>query len=592
MMEVLMRCKSTVFAGVIVLALMGVPAFAQVQSVDEIETPTPQFQDHGGVTPWFWIGIQTVFSAGYNIETGAGGFRNYGADNHTYATFNLAFVDSHYQTPKFYQVPKDLDPDAWTGHFVLMNFTSRLNSWKGDTEIENNAPGWLAEIAGKGARIGFFSQAADLIGGISDPGHDSDMKQNKPITRISGGNKVLNLKANELGRLFYERSDDSYSTTTYTTSNAVDNGGALMYIGYEKQELFNVFLTMLSEGNVNTEVKKVTVNGKETGRETGKGFAGVIDFGVSPFGVFTDEEKPITFNITGNAIGGFNFNAGNNANESAGFGLKGEGGFWLHKDNLVLSPVVAFDWKMRSVDDPDLKKKMFWKMGGGLTFQFSGMRWASDDWGDLYNRGYNVTGRSFSANGFADNRYENNKILKYAYAQVYGAYSEERDLNLLFRVEEPDGNLGFHEKLGALVEMRLYNLTEEFPPNKKLAANRKESDRNKIDWEAQARVSWDFNINQFLITPYVRAYLNKALVAKFRLGAYANFIPFTGFELAYTSANLNPGVDPKWRPMSFYKSNYDSGRIELIIILKSDDIRPTVPKRMSDWNYPEYIQYY
>jgi hypothetical protein len=555
-----MRCKSTVFAVILALTLLGVPVFAQVQSVDDIETPTPQFQDHGGVTPWFWIGIQTVFSAGYNLETKAGGFRNYGGDNHTYATFNLAFVDSHYQTPKFYQVPKDLDPNAWTGHFVLVNFTSRLNSWTGATEIENNAPGWLAEIAGRGARIGFFSQAAEFIGGITAPDREGtgadDMKNNKPITRISGGNKVLNLKENELGRLFYARSDDTYSTTIYSTTNAVDTGGALMYIGYEKPELWNVFLTMLSEGNVNSDVRNNRY----------KGFAGVIDFGVSPFGVFTDEEKPITFNVTGNVIAGFNFSS----NENIGFGLKGEGGFWMGKDNFILSPVVAFDGKLTSSND------FHWKIGGGLTFQFSGMRWVSDDWGDLYNRGYNVTSRTFNANGFADNKYENNKILKYAYAQVYGAYSENTDFNMIFRVEEPDGEVGFHEKLGAMMELRLYNMTGK---NKDLG------------WEAQARVSWDLNVKQFLLTPYLRGYINKDSIVKLRAGVYANLIPFTGFELAYTTANLNKNANTSNKPMTHYAGISDIGRIELIVILKSDDIRPTVPKRMSDWNYPTVIQY-
>jgi hypothetical protein len=84
-------------------------------------------------------------------------------------------------------------------------------------------------------------------------------------------------------------------------------------------------------------------------------------------------------------------------------------------------------------------------------------------------------------------------------------------------------------------------------------------------------------------------------VFKLRAGAYANIIPFTCFELAYTSANLNKNAEindiPANRPMSHYNSIFDAGRIELIVILKSDDIRPQVPKRMSDWNYPTYVQH-
>jgi hypothetical protein len=546
---------------VIALALMGVPAFAQVESVDEVETPPPQFQDHGGVTPWFWIGIQTVFSAGYNIETGAGGFRNYGGDYNTYATFNLAFVDSHYQTPKFYEVPRQLDPNAWTGHFVLLNFTSRLNSWEGETQLEQNAPAWLAEITGKGARIGFFTQMGNLIGGLTDSNR-TKMTENKPITRISGGNKVLNLGPGQLGQLYYEKSTDPNSVTTYTTSSGA---GAIMYTGYEKKELWNVYLTMLSEGNVNSDVR----DGKN------KGFAGVIDFGVTPFGLITDEETPLTFNVTGNTIAGFNFKTGTNSQQNVGFGIQGESSVWLRRDNLVLSPIVAFDGKV------DSSNEFFWKFGGGLKFQFSGMRWANDDWGDrFYMEGRNPA----SQYHLVESRYENNKILKYAYAQAYVAYSEASDLNMVLRVEEPDGNLGFHDKLGFLTEVRLNNLMEKTVNNRK----------NKIGWEGQARVSWDLNIKQFMVTPYVRGYLNNDYVAKLRLGAYANFIPFTGFEIAYTSANLNPNADTTQKPGGFthYDGIKDAGRIELIVILKSDDIRPQVPKRMSDWNYPDVIQNY
>ena len=554
-----MRFNKSVVTAAFILALMSAPLQAQVQSAEDIEAPTPQFQDHGGVTPWFWIGIQTVFSGGYNFETTAAGFRNYGGDNHTYASFNLAFVDSHYQTPKFYEVPRNLDPDAWTGHFVLLNFTSRINSWdQNEGAIENNGPAWLAEITGKGARIGFFTQAANLIGGLYDYGNGSGEGSRKPITKISGGNKVINLKSGELGKIFYEKSTDPYVTTTYTTTS-----GAIWYAGYEKKERFNVYLTMLSEGNVESDVTD----------EKNKGFAGVLDLGLSPFGLFTDSENRLTFSISGNAIGGFKFTQGDNSRENVGFGIKGEAGFWLGRDNIVLSPIAAFDGKV------DLKNKLWWKVGGGFILQFSGMRWTDDEWGDLHNDG-NPRG-STATYPLADLRYENNKILKYAYAQVYGAYSEETDFNLLFRIEEPDGNVGFHDKLGFMGEARLYNLA-------------KKSADTPVKWEAQGRISWDFNIRQYTLTPYLRGYINDDSVVKVRVGAYANFIPFTGFELAYTSANLNRGVTlPKPSYLNaLYKNFFDTGRIELLVILKSDNIQPQVPKRMSDWNYPTVVQNY
>jgi len=574
---------------VIIMTFSIIPLHAQVQSVEDIEIPAPQFQDHGGVTPWFWIGLQTVFSAGYNFETTAGGFRNYGGDNFTYASFNLAFVDSHYQVPKFYEVPREIDPYAWTGHFVMLNFTTRANSWEGRTKSggwENNAPAWLAEITGMGFRIGFFTQAASLIGGLSDPNR-TDENNSKPITRITGGNKVLNLQAGQLGMLFYEKPNDPLVNTTYQTRSA---DGGLWYTGYEQKELWNVYLTMLSEGNVNSDVS-VTDAEKENGIEfKNKGIAGVIDFQITPLGLFADYENPLTLNFSGNVIAGFNWADPNfdvaRRKENVGFGLKGSSDIWLI-DNLVLTPEVAFDGKVNSDLD------FFYKIGGGLTFRFSGMRWTRDDWGDLYNNGYSWNTSSFSGNNnFASYRYENNRMLKFAYAQVYGATVPDPekngndDFNMLIRIEEPDGNAGFHERLGLMAEARLYNmLGKELDSSKNPKA---------LKWEIQGRVSWDVNIGKYLLIPYARGYLNDDAVLKLRVGTYANIIPFTGFEIAYTSANLNKGVElpkPSYLNRS-YESFFDAGRIELIVILKSDDIMPQVPKRMSDWNYPANVQDY
>jgi hypothetical protein len=557
-----MRNRKVVLAVLVVFSLLAVPLFAQVQSVTDVEMPAPQFQDHGGVTPWFWIGVQTVFSGGYNLETTARGFRNYGGDNYTYASFNLAFVDSHYQTPKFYEVPRELDPDAWTGHFVMLNFTTRINSWEqGTTGVENNGPAWLAEITGKGFRVGFFTQAGNLVGGLYDYGNGSDEQNRKPVIKISGGNKVINLTdSNQLGKLYYEKSDDSTTVTTYSAKSASEGG--VWYTGYEQKDLWNVYLTMLSEGSVQSDVSN----------DTNKGIAGVVDFGVTPFGVIADEETPLTFGVSGNAIGGFGWKG---TKENVGFGLKTDVAYYLGND-MVIAPIAAFDGKL------DVDNNFFWKAGGGLTFQFSGMRWVHDDWGDLQNDG--SPGGSLQKFSFADYRYENNMILKYAYVQVYGAYSDDKAFNMLFRAEEPDGNIGFHDKLGAMIEARLYNIT----------GKDKDGKDKDMSWEAQGRVSWDVNVGQYLITPYLRGYYNSDEVVKARVGAYASFIPFTGFEIAYTSANLNK--DSKVKPpainKSMYKTNFDAGRIELIVILKSDDIKPQVPKRMSDWNYPTEVQHF
>jgi hypothetical protein len=518
----------------VMLAITGIPLSAQVQADTEIVTPPSQFQDHGGVTPWFWVGLKSIFSGGYNIETGAAGFRNHGGDNFTYASFNLAFVDSHYQTPKFYEVPRNIDGDAWTGKFKLMNFTSRINSWnQNEAAIENNRPAWLAEISGKGAHVGFFTQAGQLIGGLDD-----DQTNNSPRTSLSAGNMVLELGDTDLGKSVYE-TGKAGTVTTYKA-----DGGALWYAGYEKTELFNAYLSMLSEGNVNSNISQ----------GSNDGFAAALDFKVSPLGLIADSENPFTLTLTGNAVTGWRFET----NENVGFGFKAEPGFWL-RDNFVITPVLALDGKM------DVNNDFTWKTGGGLVFRFSGMRWITDgdDWNEL------------SQISNVDFRYENNKILKYAYAQVYAAYSETDDLDMVFKVEEPDGDVGWHEKLGAMAEFRLYNLTKKITTN-------------TLDWAVQGRISYDLTVKSYLITPYVRSYLDSNAVLKLRVGAQANFIPYTGFEIAYTSANLNAGATGFSFPnaMSHYQNSIDAGRLELIVILQSDNAKPRTPKRMNDWNYP------
>jgi hypothetical protein len=399
--------------------------------------------------------------------------------------------------------------------------------------IENNRPAWLAEISGKGVHIGFFTQAAELVGSLDDP----QAETNSPRTSISAGNMVLPLGDNELGKYYYNK-PASGAATVYSGTQG------LWYTGYEKQDLFNVYLTMLSEGDVNS-----TLTENADGTKKNDGFAGALDFGVYPLGLIAGEETPFTINVTGNVIGGVRFET----NENIGFGLKTEPSFWLGRGNFVLTPVAAFDGKV------DVNNTFTGKAGFGLIFQFSGMRWITDgeDWNDMAS----LTNASY--------RYENNKILKYAHAQIYGAWSEADDLDMLFKIEEPDGDVGFHDKLGFMAEMRLYNLTEK---------------TKKTGWEIQGRLSYDFEIKNYLITPYVRSYLNKDAVLKLRIGAQANIIPYTGFELAYTTSNLNQGADN----FSYNNNDMDKGRIELIVILQSDNVRPKTPKRMDFWDYSKY----
>jgi hypothetical protein len=146
---------------------------------------------------------------------------------------------------------------------------------------------------------------------------------------------------------------------------------------------------------------------------------------------------------------------------------------------------------------------------------------------------------------------------------------------MVLKFEEPDGDAGFHDKIGAMFETRLYNLTGKIT-------------NNKLAWAMQGRFSYDFQVKGSLITPYLRAYLDSSLVTKLRLGAQANFIPYTGFEIAYTSANLNWNADTTVKPLTFYDSVMDAGRLELIVILKSDNPKPRTKKHIDEWNYSKY----
>jgi hypothetical protein len=317
--------------------------------------------------------------------------------------------------------------------------------------------------------------------------------------------------------------------------------------------MFKVYATFLTEGNVNSDV---------SGNKN-DGFAGVFNFNVTPLGTRTDDEIPFTIAVDGSFIFGTHFGladgSGSLQENPLGFGIKVSPVVWLGGSN-ILRPVVAFDGKYGGLVN-SAANNYAWKIGGGVTYQFSGGRWASDEWNelnDITNGGY---------------RYQNNRIYKYAYAQVYASYSDADDFDIVFKFEEPDGLGGFNDKLGALLELRLYNLTGK-------------NTGKPFDWEMQGRVSYDINIqSKYTITPYLRAYVNNDAVVKLRLGAQANVIPHTGFELAYTSANLNPNATGYKPALSFDNGEYDKGRLELIVILKLDDAKPATPKRMGFWNY-------
>jgi hypothetical protein len=537
------------------MAVISGTAWAQIFNDEDIPTPATEVVGPGGLTPQLYFSASLQFGAGYNFETGAKGFRDYGGDNDTSFSFSVAFVDSHYQSPKRFEVgaPKE---DQWSARFKFFNYTLRLDTW--DYAGELNKGAWLAEISGMNAHIGFFTQAGRLINGLDQIARDKD-SYNKPISQIYAGGKVMGLGFNDLNKSYYDI--DASDTSTTVTAYKAENKG-VFYAGYELPDLFKVYGTALSEGDVNSDVSK----GKHDG------LAGALDFALSPWGTATGRRAPTTLNFEGSLIGGADFD-----NNPFGFGLKAEAARWLGGD-LVIAPVVAFDGKKMDQHNTAGKltnDKFYWSMGGGLTFRFSSPKWVSDEWDELLG----ITNVTY--------RYENSKILKYAYAQVYAAYVDNKNLlnsddskvlNLVFKAEEPDGEAGFHDKLGAMFELRLNNVTK------------KEVARD-YDWAMQGRVSYDLDISKMLITPYVRAYLDSGAVFKLRVGAQANIIPKCGLEIAYTSANLNPDAYGKtiYTDIGVDKTDVlDKGRIELVVVLKNDNDRPKTRKRMDEWNYAKY----
>jgi len=100
-----------------------------------------------------------------------------------------------------------------------------------------------------------------------------------------------------------------------------------------------------------------------------------------------------------------------------------------------------------------------------------------------------------------------------------------------------------------------------------------------LTWSAIGRLSYELMNNT--VIPYIRSYLDSNSVLKLRTGAQiGGIIPNTGFELAYTSRNLNQGASS-----NAASDKFDKGRIEFITIIKTDSGRVLTPKRMSDLNY-------
>lgn len=510
-----MRKATGVHMALFLMLWLSPFVMGQIMSTQEIPILPHQEQGGGQVTPSFWIGAQAVESIGYNFETGAFGLRNHSDD--TWASFNLAFVDSKYDTPKFIEFGGD--PKIWTGRIRLLNYTYRLNSWTSTAEV--NLPSWIAEIQGEGFHIGLFNQAGSYI-------EPSSTTNNNPSPKLSSANMVLYFNNPNALDPDYIANSNPETTVSYT-------GSGLAYVGFVQKNLFKAYLSLLSEGNVNSNIAN----------SNNDGWAGALDVYITPFGEETTKKQVISPQLSLNAVKGYNY-----AQNPLGFGAKTEVSIYLGK-NYGLIPVVAFDGKL-----DDTTNTFSWASGGGLKFKFSDSMLVSDDWEEL---------KTTPSTEYFNYTYENSKILKYSYAQLYASYSETNDLDMALKIEEPDGTAGFDKNFGAMVEVRLNNVLQY--------------NNTSLSWSAIGRVSYEL-MNNTLI-PYIRTYLDSNSVLKLRAGAQVGgLIPHTGFELAYTSRNLNQGASS-----TAASDKFDRGRIEFITIIKTDSGRILTPKRMSDLNY-------
>lgn len=487
-------------AALLVFSFCGLGLFGQIQHVDDVEMPETATQGPGNLTPYFWVGAQAVGSLGYNLETGAFGIRDLGSSD-TWASFNFAMVDSRYADPKEYLAGDGVD--TWTGYLALRNFSFRFNSWESDPEA--NTPIWKAEVRGLGFRFGMFSQAGAYF--------------KSPVTSITGGKQVLYFNDPDVSATDFNTTHNPYTTTTY-------QGSGLAYLGYVMPDFLSAYLTFSTEGHVGSG-----------NREDADGIAGVLDFEFNPLGSTRSQNSPIGLKVKANLIGGFGFDE-----NPFGFGVKVEPSVYLGPDS-VLTPVLGFD---ATIPDGGAFQ---WAVGGGLTLRMSPVEWAGNTWGDVPN------------NSFFNSTYETERYQKYAYAQVYAAYSANDNLDLAVKFEEPDGSAGFDRNLGAMAEFRLNNLGAE-----------------DLGWSAVARLSYDLADHK--IVPYLRTYVNDGGVFKLRTGVQAAFFPHAGFELAYTSRNLNASSD--WDGAA---NRPDLGRVEIIMALKTDSGIIQPPRRMADWNY-------
>lgn len=494
---------------------------AQVTDADKAPQPTEKPISPGLFTPTFWVGAQAVLESGYNMTSGASGMAYNGNDS--WASFDVALVDSHYDVPKKFVT--DEDPDYWMASVKLYGLTDRIDSYSSSPEL--NWPSWSVGIKGQGFTFGFFSQGytdedeALVLGGDTT---------NTPTSTIEGGNEVLYLGGLTAGSNDYLTATESVVSVSYPVATKA-------LVGYKIPGYLEVNLTGGSRGTI-------------AGSSSTNGLAGVLNFSLEPFG--SSDDQPLVLGLTGDAIGGYNYTTAGVGNPVA-FGLATQLD-WTLGDDIVLSPIAAFDGRVNDswtsgIVYPVGTSKFDWKTGGGFLLTLSPKRWVTDFWGELPAQS-------------ASEYFENSKILKFTYAQLMAEYGRStvsqgnKDLSLVFKAEEPDGLAGRDENLGGMIEICASNL---------LAAN----SGYPLVWSGIGRLSYDLDNHK--IEPYIRGYVDSTKVVKLRFGAQYNPMPGCALELTYMSANLTSGL----------ATAQDTGRIELLVGLSTDSTFTRIPKTMS-----------
>lgn len=540
--------------GLMGLIFFGLTTILSAQIMNQYDVPSAPAmpQASAGIVPVLKVGAQTVTTLGYNLETGAVGLgydtANANSQLNTMAYFDILFVDSRTTQPLVYEVGNN--PDVWSAHFKIRNFTARLNTGNTPAGLELVAPSWLAELQGHGFSFGMLTQGGSEV-------HAAGGSSANPVIVLNGANQVLNLNA---GSTYILQGGTSATPSPNSVAfyGSAANTSGILYAGYQVPGLFQAYVSALAQGDVNSATE---------GAAAAQGWAWAFNGQATPVGAVS-EKQALAVTLKADAIKGFGFTnststfagatgaANLNQGDTAGFGLGAQVDWRLGKD-LVVSPQAAFDARFNDTEYSTREDEVEWQTGGGLMLTLGPKKFVSDDWNELAPVAASLG---------------SNKIQKFTYLQVLGMYSRATDTDLALRFEAPVGLNPFDPNLDTLVEYRVNNAA---PVDKTTVTK----------WTLGGRLSYDFLDHS--VVPYVRWSVNgtdlltvdASSVVKTRLGVQLALIPGVGLEVAYLSPQIyDAGNQAK-----------DAGKLEVITVFNTEGGAKTLtPKTMNftDWKTP------